>query len=92
MSSLNWTKNVILKKTAHVHNPHYDEWVQKNGGDSQNGGFNAQFTGICGVTNSNLYALPVDKKSKDKLVTILRLVNQIRDETQRVPENERKIT
>jgi hypothetical protein len=86
-----WTKNTILKKTRFVHNPHYDEWVQKNGTGDAPSTFNAQFTGICGVTNSNLYGLPVDKKSKDELVKILRLVNQIRDETQRVPEIDRKL-
>ena len=75
-----WSNMKILEKTNFVHNPHYDEWVQKNGGDSNS---TPNFVGICGVTNHTISKLNIDAEYQKMLIETLRVVNQIRDEVNR---------
>jgi hypothetical protein len=76
-----WKSGKEIKKTRFVHNPHYQEWINEGGGRAE-GELEDELAriGDCDVNSRSIRSLDIKDQYKNTLNTIIRFVNELRDQ------------
>lgn len=75
-----WKTGRLIKDTRFVHNPHYQEWLDRGGRrDADNTRREQERLGDCEVNTETISILPISPTEKRLFNDVIRFVNEIRE-------------